>query len=350
MGISASDPAIPATDLPVREDGEMSAKAQIYRPIAGDLRRVNEAMQDVAREHNAATADVSERLAHVLAIAGKRLRPSITLLASRLWRKKSTQRILAMAIAVEMLHIATLIHDDTVDQADLRRGHPTAANLWGPEVALVLGDYVFATSARFVCDTNDLRVIRRFSDSSRELARGELMELLDVRNPDVTRAAYEQRIYGKTASLFTTAAEGGAILGGADEEGVDRLRTFGYNIGMAYQVVDDILDFESTSETLGKPAGQDLASGTITLPAILLKERSPDSTTVSELMAAGDGAPPELLQRAVEEVRSSGVLDEARRVVNGYVGAAVDALQPFPPSPERDSLLAVARFVVERDY
>jgi len=304
----------------------------------------------VARQRNAIASGVSERVAHVLAIPGKRLRPSITLLASRLFEQGSSKQVLAMAVAVELLHIATLVHDDTVDQADLRRGHPTAASLWGSEVALVLGDYVFATSAKFVCDTNDLRVIRRFSESSRELARGELAELLEVRNPDITRAAYEQRIYDKTASLFTTAAEGGAVLGGADEEGIERLHAYGYNIGMAYQVIDDILDFESTSETLGKPAGQDLAAGVVTLPAILLRERSPDSSAVSEVMAAGSALPPVLLQRAVEEIRSSGVLDEARRVVEGNIAAAVDALKPFPASPERASLLAIARFVAERDY
>ena len=322
----------PAADLERREEGRLTAEDQIYRPIADDLHRVNEIIQAVARNRHAVTDSVSERVAHVLATPGKRLRPSITLLASRLFGQDCNEQVLAMAVAVELLHIATLIHDDTVDQADLRRGHPTAANLWGPDVALVLGDYVFATSARFICDTNNLRVIRRFSESSRELAQGELAELLDVRNPDVTRAAYEQRIFDKTASLFTTAAEGGAALGGADEEGIERLHTYGYNIGMAYQVIDDILDFESTSETLGKPAGQDLAAGIVTLPAILLKERSPGSSAVSDLMAAGSEFDPRLLQNAVAEVRSSGVLDEARSVVEGYISAAFDALKPFPGS------------------
>ena len=340
----------PTSDLKRSEEGRFTAKARIYGPIADDLRRVDAALQGMADSPDAMTGGVSERLAHVLAIPGKRLRPSITLLASRLWGQGSSQRVLAMAVAVELLHLATLIHDDTVDRADVRRGHATAARLWGSEIALVLGDYIFAASARFVCDTNDLRVIRRFSESSCELARGELMELLDVGNPDITRAGYEQRIYDKTASLFTTAAEGGAILGGADEEGIERLRTYGYNIGMAYQVIDDILDFESTSETLGKPAGQDLAAGIVTLPAILLKERSPGASAVSELLAAGREFPSRLLDRAVEQVRSPGVLDEARQVVDGYIGAAVEALGPFPDSPERDSLLDIARFVVERDY
>ena len=344
-------PAVrPATAAGGPADDRLSAEAHIYRPIADDLRRVNEAIQNVAHGPNASTSGVAERVAHVLATPGKRLRPSTTLLASRLWGRDSNEQVLAMAVAVELLHIATLIHDDTVDRADLRRGHATAASLWGSEVALVLGDYVFATSARFVCDTLDLRVIRRFSESSRELARGELSELLDTGNADVTRAAYEQRIYDKTASLFTTAAEGGAVLGGADEEGIERLRTYGYNIGMAYQVVDDILDFESTSEALGKPTGQDLAAGTVTLPVILLKERSQSSSAVSKLMRAGSEAPPRLLERAVAEVRSSGVLDEARGIVEGYIGEAFDALDPFPDSPERDALLAIARFVVERDY
>ncbi|MBM3956744.1 MAG: polyprenyl synthetase family protein, partial [Gemmatimonadetes bacterium] len=314
-------------------------ETDVYRPIAGDLRRVNEAIEGVAHAPNAMTSGAAQRLAHVLAIPGKRLRPAITLLASRLWGGPSSKRVVAMAVAIELLHIATLVHDDTVDHADLRRGHATAANLWGPAVALVIGDYLFATSARFVCDTNDLRVIRRFSENSRELARGELTELLDLGSPRVTREIYEQRIYDKTASLFTTAAEGGAILGGADEEGVERLRAYGYNVGMAYQVMDDVLDFESTPETLGKPAGQDLAGGTVTLPAILVMERSPGPSAVSELLAAGAEAEPALVERAVSEVKSSGALAEARGVVEGYIGAAVKALKPLPASPERDSLL-----------
>ncbi len=339
----------PASHLKRPKDGRFDAEG-IYAPIADDLRRVDAALQGVAGNPDAMTTGVSDRLAHVLAIPGKRLRPAITLLASRLAGQESNQQVLAMAVAVELLHLATLIHDDTVDRADVRRGHATAASLWGSEIALVLGDYVFAASARFVCDTNDLRVIRRFSESSCELARGELMELLDVGNPDITKADYEQRIYNKTASLFTTAAESGAILGGADEEGIERLRTYGYNIGMAYQVIDDVLDFESTSETLGKPAGQDLAAGIVTLPAILLKERSPGANAVSEFLTAGRESPSRLLDRAVEQVRSRGVLDEARRVVDAYIDAAVEALAPFEASPERTSLLDIARFVVERDY
>lgn len=322
----------------------------IHAPIEKLLQRVNEKIRDLANDPLARANGMSDRLSHVLSIPGKRLRPSITLLASRLWGHAPGEDVMAMAVAVELLHIATLIHDDTVDRADLRRGHATAASLWGTEIALVLGDYVFATAARFVCQTKNLQVITRFADNSCELARGELVELLDIGNDDVTRNAYERRIFDKTASLFRTAAEGGAVLGRANEDGVKRLVTYGYNIGMAYQVVDDILDFESTSEMLGKPAGHDLAGGVLTLPTILLKERSPDSPALAALARSARPVKPGVLADVVQEVRSSGVLEEAHQTADVYIRTAVNALDRFPPSPELEALLAMAQFVAERNY
>jgi len=345
----SSRPTDRATHLEDRSDAAPLSESDIRAPVSDDLERVNEALRGIAHD-GAMNNPVVERISHVLATPGKRIRPSITLLASRLWGRDSSDAVVNMATAIELLHIATLVHDDTIDRAELRRGHATAAGLWGVEVALVLGDFVFASAARFVCKTGDLRVIGRFSETSSELARGELTELLDSGTGGITRSAYEQRIHDKTASLFATAAEGGAILGGVDEDGIALLRAYGYNVGMAYQVKDDILDFESTPETLGKPAGRDLPAGIVTLPVILLHERSQGADAVSELVANPGEAGPELLERAVEEVRSSGILEEARSVVDTYVAAASNALMRFPRSAERDSLIAIARFAVERDY
>ena len=173
------------------------------------------------------------------------------------------------------LHIATLVHDDTIDKAALRRGQATISHLWGDHAAVLVGDYLFAKSATFVCATENVRVIRLFSETIMHLSRGELQERIGAYDWTTGREDYYQRIQQKTASLFTTAAESGAILSGAPEETVQRFRTFGHCLGMAFQIVDDILDFQGTESEVGKPVGADLAQGVLTLPALLLQERYP---------------------------------------------------------------------------
>ena len=182
------------------------AYEQIYDPVASDLAKVIDAIVAVSDQKATHPEGVGDRLSHVLATPGKRVRPAITLLASRLWGRIPDDRTIKMATAVELLHIATLIHDDTVDSADTRRGHATASSLWGGNFAVLLGDFVFATSALFVCDTNSVRLIRRFAETITELARGEMDEILRAGDADFTRDEYLTRIYDKTASLFSTAA------------------------------------------------------------------------------------------------------------------------------------------------
>ena len=186
-----------------------------------------------------------------------------------------------MATAVELLHIATLIHDDTIDNSDLRHGKATVSSNWGKNVAVLLGDYVFATSATFVCDTNNVRVIRRCSETIMELSSGELSEISDAFKWNITMESYLKRIYNKTASLFSTAAESGSVLSGAPETQNQALKSYGYNLGMSYQIIDDILDFEGEEKEVGKPVGNDLIQGTMTLPSILLVQQHPENNPVS---------------------------------------------------------------------
>ncbi|MCH8818280.1 MAG: polyprenyl synthetase family protein, partial [Chloroflexi bacterium] len=285
---------------------------EVYGPIRSELQAVVLNIVTLAQEQGSHEGAMADRLEHVLSAPGKRLRPAITLLASRLWGGPSDLAVM-MGTAVELLHIATLIHDDTIDDADTRRGRETASNLWGRNVAVLLGDYVFAAAARFVCDTNSVRLVRRFSETIMELSRGELNELLDGQDPKVTRAAYFQRIYDKTASLFSTAAESGAVLGGAPESKVQLVKNYGYKLGMAYQVLDDVLDYESTSEELGKPAGNDLKEGVLTLPAIMLIEAQPESNAVLDLFKSAraarkngqSGADENARATAIDSVRTS---------------------------------------------
>lgn len=334
-----------------RQTRSASPYEVVYDPVRLELARVVANVAALGEEESVREDAVAGHLAHVLEAPGKRLRPAITLLAARLWGKPSDLDV-TMATGVELLHIATLIHDDTVDGADLRRGQPTPSSLWGRNVAVLLGDYVFAAAARFVCDTNSVRLVRRFAETIMELSRGELNELLDGRTGSVTRAAYFRRIYDKTASLFTTAAESGAILGDGSEADIRRLRDFGYNLGMAYQVQDDVLDFESTSEEMGKPAGADLRAGVLTLPAIMLIEQEPEWAGMLAALAdagLGDDHPPEReadrragLAEAITRIRDSGAVEESCRVAQGYVDSAREAIQGLPESPECAALQTLA--------
>jgi geranylgeranyl pyrophosphate synthase len=251
-----------------------------------------------------------------------------------------------MAGAVELLHLATLIHDDTVDNSDLRRGRPTVSNQWGKQMAVLFGDYIFATSATFVCDTENIRVIRRFSETIMELASGEIAEFFDTFNPEQARERYHHRIYRKTASLFRTAGETGAILGGAPEPQIQAMSDYGYNIGMAFQMVDDLLDVQGDAAELGKPVGNDLLQGVLTLPTILLMEKHPQDNPVQELLndPTADGK----LEQALDMINNSGVVGECYAIIGQYCEKAVRCMDTLPECEAKSSLVALPEYIQER--
>lgn len=284
-------------------------------------------------------------LAHPVEVPGKRVRPALTLLAGRL-TPYGREKVSLMATAVELLHIATLVHDDTVDNAPLRRGRATLSSLYGPQVAVLVGDYLFAASAVLVCQTGHLGVVKRFAETIMDLAAGELGEHLSVGNWQQTREQYFQRIYRKTASLFRTAAESGAVLCQAPEEWVAALREYGQALGMAFQIVDDVLDVDGVGEEVGKPVGNDLREGVLTLPALLFQERYPQDNPIIPLLRGEDREAN--LARALEMLRNSGVLKEAMEVAYGFLRQAREALAPLPDTESKECLLALADYVVGR--
>ena len=315
----------------------------IYAPVRAQLDEVDANLRRLAAE-SGLLGDAS-LLDHALVSGGKKVRPAVALLAGA-FRPGAEGVLVAIATAVELLHIASLIHDDTVDKADKRRGRGTISRIWGEDVALLLGDYVFATSAVFVCDTRDIGVVRRFSETIMELARGELAEHFSIHDWHQTVDAYNERIYSKTASLFTTATEAGARLSGAPENEVEALKTYGYNLGMAFQIMDDVLDFRGTEEELGKPAGADLLQGILTLPALLFAEAHAGDPVVKRLRAGGTAG--DDLEAMVGKVRSSSVIEETERVMDGYRQAAQAALRGLPDGAPRTSLDALADYIGRR--
>ena len=329
--------------------------AAIYAPVQAGLEQVESKLKGLARHLNqdrvnqdgapAAVEDLRPLLDYVAETGGKRVRPAITLLASHSY-PHDPDKLVLMASAVELLHLATLIHDDTVDDSAIRRGRATVSSLWGHHVSVLFGDYVFATSATFVCDTENIRIMRRFSETIMDLASGELMEYFGAFDPTQARERYDDRIYRKTASLFCTAGESGAVLAGAPENEVQALRRYGYHIGMAFQVGDDLLDFQGDESNLGKPVGSDLLHGVLTLPTILLLERFPKDNPVAALFQDRDN--PAKLQQVLDLINNSGIMRDCQEVVRDYCDRASHELQTLPEGEARHSLAALAEYVRDR--
>ena len=314
----------------------------IYAPIQEELAMVDDKLRSLAP---AEVGHLRPLLDYVAETGGKRIRPAITLLAGHSYQH-DPEKLVLMAGAVELLHLATLIHDDTVDDSPTRRGRATVGNVWGHQVAVLFGDYVFATSATFVCDTDNIRIMRRFSETIMDLASGELIEYFGAFDASQARDLYNDRIYRKTASLFCTAGESGALLAGASEDEAQAMRRYGYNIGMAYQVGDDLLDFEGDATDLGKPVGSDLLHGVLTLPTIMLEERYPDDSPVSSLFEDRDN--PVKLQRVVDMIHDSSIIRDCEDVVQDYCNRACEELRTLPKGEARGSLQDLAEYVFNR--
>jgi geranylgeranyl pyrophosphate synthase len=284
-------------------------------------------------------------ISHVVDVQGKRVRSAITLLTAKMLGCNDEGPVL-MGTAVELLHLATLLHDDTIDNADVRRGRATLSSLEGAEIAVLVGDFLFAASAVKVCDTQNIRVIRRFSETIMDLSSGQLTERFMVNEWQQTMDQYMERIYKKTGSLFATASDAGAVLSGADETTIKQMRSFGKNLGIAFQVVDDILDFEGTAAEIGKPVGNDLASGTLTLPALLLVERYPKNNPVVALCQGIERE--ENIKRAVDMMHNTGVIDDAYKVAEELRVKANASLDGMPDSDAKQALLELSDFVLAR--
>ena len=316
--------------------------ASIYAPIQSRLHQVEGRLVSLTDDN---IPELQALLDHVLTGGGKRVRPALTLLASEFYPHDNDKPV-TMALAIELLHLATLIHDDTVDNADLRRGKATVSSQWGKHVAVLFGDYVFAASATFVCDTGSIRVIRRFSETIMELASGEIIEYFNCFNLQQARELYQERIYRKTASLFRTAAETGAILGNAPEAQVQALSGYGYNMGMAFQMVDDLLDVQGDAAELGKPVGNDLLQGVLTLPSIMLLERYPNDNPIKALFQ--DRGQNGHLQQALDMINNSTIVADCYAVIHDYCAKAADLLLQLPEGDARQSLNNLTEYIWER--
>ena len=318
--------------------------ATLYSPVLRELEQVEAALDSLTRADN---PKLSEMMTHVLGGGGKRVRPAIALLAGK-FGQYDGEGLVPLAVSIELLHTATLVHDDVIDRAATRRGRATANSIYDNGATVMLGDYMFAHAAEFVARTGNIEVVRLFAHTLMAMAGGELSQDMSAYDYGQTTMQYFQRIGGKTASLFAAAAEGGAIVSEAPHLFRLALRSYGENLGMAFQVMDDILDFTGDEAEMGKPVGSDLMQGTLTLPSLLLMERYPEDNPVRRLFRDRDRQRQRHLAAAIDMVLNSDILDECRRVAVDFRDRASLALADLPPSSAQDSLGEIADYVVER--
>jgi len=333
---------------PMRAAAATSAPPSIeslYGPVSADLPLVREAIGEVAR---GVGFDFLERmLEQQLASTGKLMRPAIALLGGQLG-SYNLDRIVPLAASVELLHTATLVHDDVIDEADQRRGNDTANSLFGNSASVMLGDYMFANSADLIARTDNIQVVQNFAATLMMIVRGELNQDVTVfeYSEDVQR--YLDRIIGKTASLFATAAENGALVCDAPTDQVAAMREYGMKLGIAFQIIDDVLDFTGDPEVMGKPAvGSDLRGGTLTLPAILYMQAEPDDNPIKR---AFDGQRRHAnLDRAIADILAGPYITETIETAHRFGREARTALEPLPAGETRDTLAALVDYVLDRD-
>ena len=319
--------------------------SKIYELVQEDLVKVEEQFRLLVDSQHNTFPELHKMLSQIL-VGGKIIRPMLTLLAGKFYNY-NLQNLLPMATASELLHIATLVHDDAVDKASVRRGRPTINKIWGVDRAVILGDYLFARAGEFAAATGNLRVVRLFAQTLEAISRAELRQGFSAFGLEQTYDQYIERIAGKTASLFAMATESGAVLSQAPETAIQVIKDYGYNLGVAFQIVDDVLDFVGTEQEMGKPVGSDLAQGTITLPSLLLLERYPEDNPVKRIFNnEGDGQ--KNMIEALELVRNSSIIEECYQVASGYSTKACSNLHLLPDKPGRKALFALADFVVAR--
>ena len=311
-------------------------------PVTEEIKLVEERMRAQADEHH---PDLRAALEHLLAAGGKRVRPTLSLLVGNMLGAP-LEKLINLGAAVELLHTATLVHDDLIDGSLLRRGTPTLNARWSPPATVLTGDFLFARAAKLAADTDHLPLMKLFSETLATIVNGELTQMFTSRGL-VNRDNYYNRIYAKTASLFEMTSRAAAMVSPAGEDTTEAMRDFGYQIGMAFQIVDDILDFNGDQNAVGKPLGSDLLNGLVTLPAIYFAEINPDDVDVVSLPNGG-WTNNENMTRLVEKIRSSSCTKKAMIEAEQHVDRALARLEEMPACAERDALENLAKYIVDR--
>ena len=286
---------------------------------------------------------------HLIAAGGKRMRPLLCLAGAHAARTQTDDRALLLAAAVEFIHNATLLHDDVIDESDKRRGRDTANALWGNEASVLVGDFLFARAFELMVETGDIAVLGQLSSASAKITEGEVKQMTMAGKPDSPLQDYLDVITGKTAILFAAAAASGAQVVGGNKTLIDGLHRFGLNLGMAFQIVDDALDYRSDLSDMGKNSGDDFADGKITMPVIIAWEKATDQERAFWQRTIGDGDIKEGdFAEAVRLLESHKAIDSALEAAVTYANQAIAALAVVEDDALRSALEDAARFTIAR--
>ena len=319
--------------------------SRLFSGIEADMDVVDTTFQ----QHTTSGLDILNSAAlHALSSPGKRVRTALTLLSGKVFDYRF-EKLLPLSVAFEMTHLATLVHDDIIDNANTRRGIPTVNSRYGNNIAILLGDYLFAKTAGLIAEVEDFRIDHLFSETVARVCEGTIIELMSTHTLDLSIDAYLERINRKTACLMAACCKGGATVGGASPEQIELMDQYGLNLGMAFQIIDDVLDYSGSLATIGKPAGNDLRQGLVTLPLIyaLKYEHNGHSERVRRLLQVDEPDDAEL-DGVVRWVAGGPALRESLDLAHNYAARARAVLSGLPSSEERSVLVELIDFVVAR--
>lgn len=322
--------------------------AAILAPIAPDLKALDEVIK---RRLASEVALIDQISGYIIQSGGKRVRPALLILVAKaLSSGREIPHVLDLAAVVEFIHTATLLHDDVVDGSTLRRGRETANAAFGNAASVLVGDFLYSRAFQMMVAPNDIRIMQILSDATNTIAEGEVLQLLNMNDPEVDESSYLQVIRYKTAKLFEASTELGAILAGAGNSERELAAAFGRHIGTAFQLMDDLLDYTASSEQMGKNAGDDLREGKPTLPLIYLLENgnSEEQFLVRSAITQNTDLPEDVFEQILAAVQNSGALEYTQLAAKREADLALDNIKAFPKNAATDSLIALCEYSLIR--
>jgi octaprenyl-diphosphate synthase len=320
----------------------------ILAPIAPDLKALDEVIK---RRLASEVALIDQISGYIIQSGGKRVRPALLILVAKaLSSGREIPHVLDLAAVVEFIHTATLLHDDVVDESTLRRGRETANAAFGNAASVLVGDFLYSRAFQMMVAPNDIRIMQILSDATNTIAEGEVLQLLNMNDPEVDESSYLQVIRYKTAKLFEASTELGAILAGAGNSERELAAAFGRHIGTAFQLMDDLLDYTATSTQMGKNAGDDLREGKPTLPLIYLLENgnSEEQFLVRSAITQNTDLPEDVFEQILNAVQSSGALEYTQQAAKREADLALSNIKAFPKNAATDSLVSLCEYSLAR--
>lgn len=323
----------------------MTSVTSLLAPVEDDLQVLTQNLKKLVGARHPILYAAAE---YLFGAGGKRVRPAIVLLISRatMLEQDITPRHRRLAEITEMIHTSSLVHDDVVDESEVRRGVPTVNSQFGNRVAVLAGDFLFGQSAWYLANLDNLEVVKLLSEVIKDMAEGEIQQGLNRFNTGLTLDAYLEKTYCKTASLIANSSKAAGLLSGVKDEVAENLYRYGRHLGLAFQIVDDIFDFTGSTEALGKPAGSDLKSGNLTAPVLFALEEKP----YLEVLIEREFAQEQDLEQAIALIKESQGLKRARELAAHHAQLAVQQLTILLPSESRQALIDMADYVLERLY